>query len=268
MHDILNLERYPLDKPGSDEWAALVSRSRQELETNGLFNLDGFLLPSAIRAVLDDVECRFEADGFEHARRHNVYFDPDPPMVPPGHPVRMEFETSNRTLCGDQLSADVLIRLYEYPEFRAFLAAVLDRDQLNLMADPLARINVMQYVAGQALNWHFDRSEFTTTLLLQAPKVGGLFEYRRNLRTDDDPNHDGVARVLTGQDPDVRSISLTAGTLNVFTGKNTVHRVTKVVGDTARIIAVFSYYDRPDVTMSDEERRGFYGRAEPLDQAQ
>jgi hypothetical protein len=37
------------------------------------------------------------------------------------------------------------------------------------MADPLARLNAMAYGEGQGLNWHFDRAEFTTTLLLQAP---------------------------------------------------------------------------------------------------
>ena len=53
---------------------------------------------------------------------------------------------------------------------------------------------------------------------------------------------------------------MTTGTLNVFKGRNTAHRVTPVDGDRARIIAVFSYYETPDVTFSDAERVGFYGR--------
>ena len=52
-----------------------------------------------------------------------------------------------------------------------------------------------------------------------------------------------------------------AGTLNVFKGKNTAHRVTPVEGDADRIIAVFSYYEQPGVMFSEEERVGFYGRA-------
>jgi len=36
--------------------------------------------------------------------------------------------------------------------------------------------------------------------------------------------------------------------------------VTPVVGETERIIAVFSYFDHPGVAFSDEERLGFYGR--------
>jgi hypothetical protein len=56
------------------------------------------------------------------------------------------------------------------------------------MSDPLARVNIIAYRAGEALNWHFDRAEFTTTLLLQAPNAGGAFQYRRDLRTASDAN--------------------------------------------------------------------------------
>ena len=50
-------------------------------------------------------------------------------------------------------------------------------------------------------------------------------------------------------------------TLNVFRGKNTAHRVTTVEGGRERMIAVFSYYEKPGVMFSHEERVGFYGRA-------
>ena len=58
----------------------------------------------------------------------------------------------------------------------------------------------------------------------------------------------------------MRTLPLAPGTLNVFKGRNTAHRVTPVEGDGARIIAVFSYYETPDVVFSDAERLGFYGR--------
>ena len=87
------------------------------------------------------------------------------------------------------------------------------------------------------------------------------FQYRSGLRTPTDPNLDGVARLLDGRDPEVRSLALAAGTLNVFKGKNTVHRISPVIGPRERLIAVFSYYERPGVLFSEEERIGFYGRA-------
>jgi hypothetical protein len=98
------------------------------------------------------------------------------------------------------------------------------------MDDTLARVNVLSYRPGESLNWHFDRSMFTTTLLLQAAEHDGIFEYRRELRTDTDPNHDGVGRVVAGTDPDVIRCAVQPGALNVFFGKNTAHRVTTVEG--------------------------------------
>ena len=235
MRDILNLDDFPLDLPGSDGWAALVDQCRADLAADGMFNLPG-LMKGAVAA--DAVS-----------------------TMAPDHPALRLCETSNRTLCADQIAGSALLRLYEWPAFAQFLAATMHLPALHVMQDPLARVNVMSYGAGQALNWHFDRSEFTTTLLLQAPEQGGDFEYRSDLRTDDDPNYDGVARLLRGQDAGVKHITLAPGTLNVFKGKNTAHRVTPVAGGKARVIAVFSYYDRPGVIFSEEERIGFYGRA-------
>ena len=51
-----------------------------------------------------------------------------------------------------------------------------------------------------------------------------------------------------------------AGTLNVFLGVDTAHRVSRVAGATARIVAVLSHYDRPGMAFSDSERMGFFGR--------
>ncbi len=131
---------------------------------------------------------------------------------------------------------------------------------LHLMEDPLAKVNVIAYRAGEALNWHFDRSQFTTTLLIQAPESGGEFQYRSDLRSDADPNYEGVARLLRGEDDAIRTLPVEPGTLNVFKGRNTLHRISPPVGARARIVAIFSYYDRPGILFSAEERLGFYGR--------
>jgi hypothetical protein len=152
------------------------------------------------------------------------------------------------------------MHIYEWAPLIVFLAATMDKPALYPMRDWLARANVMTYRDGEALNWHFDRSEFTTTLLLQAPEKGGEFVYRSDLRTNDDPNYDGVARLLRGQDPDVQTMNVSPGTLNVFKGRNTAHKVNTVVGPRERIIGVFTYYEKPGVMFTREEQLGFYGR--------
>lgn len=261
MDKVLNLATFPLDRPGTAEWKALVARCREDLMRHGMFNLDGLMHSDVVEDEAALLSAKFDSESFAHERQHNIYFQKTIEGLAPDHPALQQFQTANRTLCADQITGSALERLYEWPEFITFLSATMQRPQLHPMADPLARINVMDYRAGQALNWHFDRSEFTTTLLLQTPDQGGAFEYRTDLRSDMDPNYDGVAKMLMGHDPEVQSMSLTPGTLNVFKGKNTAHRVSRIGGKTPRMIAVFSYYETPDVTFTAEERIGFYGRA-------
>ncbi len=261
MRDLIDLDRYPLDRLDSPEAQALVNRCQAALEAHGMFNLDNLVLPGALAQAVSEVAPLLARASFYHRRAHNIYFEPEIPGLPSDHPALRLCETINHTLCADQIPGAVVLRLYDWPPFAAFLAAVMGKSALYTMADPLARVNVMEYRTGEALSWHFDRSEFTTTLLLQAPEKVGGFEYRSDLRTDDDPKYEGVAGLLEGRDDKAECLHLSAGTLNVFKGKNTAHRVTPVEGDRARIIAVLSFYDRPGVLFSDEERIGFYGRA-------
>jgi hypothetical protein len=260
MKNYLNLERFPIDRPEDESYRALVARCKAELEQHGMFNLEGLVKTATLVEAVAALAPKMASESFTHQRSHNVYFKPCVAGLPEDHPALVKFQTVNHTLCADQLDGNPVVRIYEWPPLARFLAETMGKQRLFTMKDPLARVNVMAYREGETLNWHFDRSEFTTTLLLQAPKAGGEFEYRTNLRSADEPNYDGVARLLAGNDPDKRSIDAAPGTLNVFRGINTPHRVTEIEGSRERIIAVFSYYDRPEVLFSEEEQLGFYGR--------
>jgi hypothetical protein len=260
MRLILDLDRYPLDRPGSPGWETLVQRCRADLVRDGMYNLEGLVRPEALTRAVAELRPVIDTLSFTHRRRHNIYFRKEIPGLAADHPALAMTETVNHTVCADQIMQAVPLWIYEWSPFITFLAATMDKDALYPMRDALARVNVMAYRDGEALNWHFDRSEFTTTLLLQAPDEGGDFVYRTDLRSDADPNYDGVARLLQGEDTEVKSLKLSAGTLNVFRGKNTAHKVSTVRGSRERIIAVFSYFDRPGVVFSREDQLGFYGR--------
>ena len=262
MRELLDLDRYPIDRPESPKYAELVAACQHHMADNGMFNLEGFVRPEAIARAAKEIAPLSAQFSFTHQRRHNVYFEDRVEGVPPDHGALTHFYTTNHTLCDDQLQGTVVHKIYEWQSLPAFLARVLKKERLFLMGDPLARANVLEYREGEALNWHFDRSLFTTTLLVQAAEQGGEFEYRSGLRTDSDPNYDGVAKMLRGTDTGGRVNPLSAGTLNVFAGKNTLHRVSQVRGNRSRLIAVYSYYEEPQVMFSSAERIGFYGRAE------
>ncbi|RWC89537.1 MAG: 2OG-Fe(II) oxygenase [Mesorhizobium sp.] len=261
MEDILDLDRYPLDREGSPEWDRLVQQSLAALSVDGMFNLEGFLRPGIAEQAVREIKPVMDTRSHVHKRLHNIYFKPSIPELAPDHPALRKVETISHTVCADQIPGSTVMAIYEYEPLVRFLAATMGKARLHVMQDPLARTNVMAYRAGEALNWHFDRSEFTITLLLQQAERGGDLEYRTDLRSDEDPNYEGVARLLEGRDPEARVLHMKPGTLNVFRGKNTAHRVTTVQGDRERMIAVFSYYEKPGVMFSEEERVGFYGRA-------
>jgi hypothetical protein len=260
MHDILDLTRYPLDRPGTAEWTALLERCKSDLARDGMFNLEGLVKPAALLKTVAEIQPVMDTLSFVHKRSHNIYFRKEIPELPANHPALQKVDTINHTICADQISQSTVMYIYEWAPFIMFLAATMNKDALYPMRDALARVNVMAYRDGETLNWHFDRSEFTTTLLLQAPEQGGDFVYRTDLRSDDNPNYDGVAKLLRGLDDQVKTLKLTAGTLNVFRGKNTAHKVSTIHGNKERMIAVFSYFDRPGVVFTKEDQIGFYGR--------
>ena len=67
-----------------------------------------------------------------------------------------------------------------------------------------------------------------------------------NLRRDEDEHFDEVAKVLGGDRSRVRQIVIKTGTLNLFRGHYSMHRVTEVVGKRRRLQTIFAFADEPD----------------------
>ena len=261
MRDLIDLETYPIDRPESEAYTALVKRCRVDLANGGMFNLAGFLKPEAIQQAVTEVAPVLATDAFRHHRRHNIFFKDEVPGLAADHPAMREFESINHTICADQIDGSVVTTIYQYPPLLRFLADTMEKESLHTMDDPLASVNVMATRDGEGLCWHFDQSEFTTTLMLQASEEGGDLEYCSELRSADDPNLDGIVRLVNGDNSANKFCTPTPGTLNVFRGVNTPHRVTTVGGSRDRIMTVLCYYEQSGVSFSDEMRVGFYGRA-------
>ncbi len=256
----MDLEAYPLSDFEDGRTKDLVADMRRAWRAHGSFSLDGFLRPEALAACVGEVGPLMARESFHHNQEHNIYFTKEDPPVEAGHGARRRHSTSNHTLTGDQLESSVIHRVYEWDPLLHFLEAALEKPRLHRMADPLARLNVMGYGEGDQIGWHFDRVEFTVTLLLQSAPAGGVFEYRRNLRAAEDPNYDGVARLLAGKDRAVQPLLVRPGTLNVFAGFRSPHRVTPIAGPRMRLVAILGYMEKSGITFSSRDRIQFYGR--------
>ncbi len=261
INRLVDTARYPLDDTEGEGWRALLARGRHAMAEAGSFNLDGFLRPDAVDRAVSEVETAVSTGAHRHEARHNIYFSDEDDGTPATAHTGL---TTSWTLAGDRLAGGVLDRVYRWPALAGFLARLFDKPALRPMADPLACLNAMRYEAGDGLGWHFDRADFSVTLLLRAAGAGGAFEYRRNLRGPGDDNRAGIARLLAGDDPDVAVVPLAPGTLNVFAGYRSAHRVTPVTAAPTRLISVLSFVERENVVFSDADRRRFYGRAMPV----
>lgn len=231
------------------------------LDQDGVLTLPDFLTPAAIASI--------QAEGLAHqhlayytASKHNVYLKPLDPAFAPDHPRNREISSSKGCITTDQIPAgSALHALYGDAQFRAFACAVLGQPQLYEYGDPLSSVNLHFASAGQELGWHFDNSSFAITLLLQKPEGGGAFEYVRDVRDADrgEFNYELCGRVLDGAAP-VKTLTMNPGTLVLFRGRNSMHRVTPTQGGRTRMLAVLAYNSEPGVSLSESARMTFYGR--------
>ena len=72
-------------------------------------------------------------------------------------------------------------------------------------------------------------------------------------------NFEGVERVLSGE-LEPSKLSVDAGDLTLFRGRNAIHRVTPTQGSITRLLAVLAYNNMPGVALSASARKTFYGK--------
>ena len=255
LSDFINLSSCPVWDP------AFTRQCAGRLESDGVLTLPGFLQDDAIDMLVAEAEAR-KQDAYFTASSHNVYLSEPRPDLDAGHVYNRQITSSKGCITTDQVPEQSGLKvIYSAPEFRQFIATIVGRPTLYEYADPLSSINVHYADEGQELGWHFDNSEFAITLLLQAPHSGGQFQYVRDLRdaTAGEMNFTGVAAVLDGE-ATVEKLAVTPGTLVLFRGRNSMHRVTPTVGQKTRILVVFAFNTKPGISLSEAARMTFFGR--------
>ena len=261
---MVNLEHCPIDEPGSAGGAAFAQACRERYLEDGLCLLPEFLRPEALEVLAEEATERL-GDAWFCNSTHNVYLtengteDNDP-----GAPIRDVAERQERTFVGsvphDRIGDDSSLGcLYLWDPLKDFVGAVLGKSRFHRFADPLGACSVNVFVDGGEHGWHFDESEFTVTLMLQAPESGGSFEYVPRIRGRADEKAI-VAEVLDGDRRHVLELPFTAGTLLIFGGRQTLHRVTRVSGARPRLVPVLTYAERPGLKNSEAVRKLFWGR--------
>ncbi len=255
IESIVDLDLYPL---GEEQF---VSTCRSTINENGCVVLSGFLNEDTVRNLIEESISNQEK-AFYCRQEHSVYILPNDDNFPSEHPRNKLVVSSKGCITDDQVPENSSLKiLYRSQLFRNFIAAVVGEECLYEYADTLSSVNIHYAAESQELGWHFDNSSFAVTLLIQRPEKGGEFQYVRNFRNADkgDMNFEGVNQLLNN-DHDFDTLKMTPGTLVLFRGRNSIHRVTPVKGNVTRILAVLAYNSEPNISLSETSRITFYGR--------
>ena len=256
---MINLDRYPILDLHSAAGASFASKCRQQYLATGLCMLPEFISSDALETLAAEAGAITDRAFFCN-NTHNAYLTDDDPGLPGDDVARIQEQTYVGSVPYDCIGEDTALRrLYQWDPLKDFIGFVLGKETFHRFADPLGALSINVFVDGGAHGWHFDESEFTVTLMLQPPESGGEFEYLPQIRGLSN-EAELVAGVLKGNREGVVKLPFSAGTLLIFGGRQTIHRVTRVKGKKPRLVPVLCYSEQPGMTNSESVRELFWGR--------
>ena len=260
----IDVDTYPIEALDTREGRALVERCRRQLADDGCVVLKDFVRPSML-ARLEAETARLSPDAHINATETNPYNSAADPALPPEHPKNRFDDRTNGFVAGDRIAQGTILRtIYHDPAFKAFIAAVVGADRVHEFADPLADLVVNVLKEGRQHPWHFDSNDFIVTMQTRKPEAGGVFQYQPNIRGAEGENFAGVQAVLDGDHSGLKSLELSPGDLQIFFGRNSLHRVTPVEGARERHTVIFAYARAPGFVGRPERARAIFGRIAPV----
>jgi hypothetical protein len=265
----MNTEKYPwLTDLTSEEATEAIQKARAQFKSTGAVIFSNFITEHALQQCVEDATAQ-EDSAFTTDDTHTAYLTPIDPSCADHSVYNHEMRTQVASVAFDELAPkSQLAELYKDPILLQLVSAIVEKD-LYLSEDPIG-------------SFHFDESEFSTTLMLQeaASLETGLFQYTDPLRDGpDDLALTAVAATIREYDkhssvdfaelhdntspPKLHTLNFQAGTLSIFSGSRSLHRVTKVQGSRSRLVAVLTFATRPGFRNSSKVQKLFWGRSAP-----
>ena len=258
---LINLDRYPvgsIDELNTAKGKTFTKKCAATYRETGLCALPEFIVPKALIQLSQEAQLATK-DAYFCDNTHNAYLTDSAPNSDQSDVHQRLEKTFVGSVPYDKIRHSELNQLYLFEPLKEFIRRVLAKEKLYRFADPLGACSINVFVDGGCHGWHFDESEFTVTLMLQAPTQGGHFEYVPGIRGNSNEAQ-LLEATLNGSRDEVVELPFTPGTLLIFAGQQTLHRVTAVTGPKPRLVPVLCYAEEPDLKNSPEVRTLFWGR--------
>ena len=265
LSTIIDLKKYPIQNLNSPLISELIKKCKNDLDQYSCSTIPNFILPKSLKIMNFELEKQIN-EVYMSRESINPYLNSkDDTSLGIDHPKRIFSRRYNGYLNSDIFKKNSEMKfLYEQEELLKFVSACVGISPIFRWADPLAchAYNIMK--PDGVLPWHFDSCEFTLSIMLQKPEKGGIFEYCPNIREPGNENFDEVKKVLDGDRKRVRQLKLEPGDLQIFKGRFTLHRVTKIEGNRSRYLAIPAYVLDPWRVNTPEHSRAIYGKVLPI----
>ena len=263
---LIDLSRYPVDDLDSDVARSVIANARGQIAELGAAELAGFITPAGVAELVHDAEA-LSVRAHSSGGVGTPYLELPSDDWPQDHPRQRWMPYNVRAVGYDVIPHDSPLRqLYELDALTRFIEAVIDRGPIFHYADPCGALNLAVMADGDELQWHYDQTDFVVSLAIQPAASGGDFDVVPKIRDADNENYDEVARVLDGAMARALTLAMTPGTLLIFEGRNSIHRVSPILGDQLRHVGLLAYDTKPDTVSSELLREIRYGRATAFDE--
>ena len=265
IDDLVDIATYPLDQPNSVAYKSAVAEARSQLQDDGCAVIKNLLRPTAVKIISQEIIERKSNTHFSTSKMNPYFHTTKNPEYPDHHPVNTFIERSSGFIPGDSWDASLAIDILFHSEMLTnFIRDALETQAVHCYADPLAGLTANILDPGQQFAWHFDTNEFAVTAMIDEADDGGLFEYVPMIRTPNDESFQRIQKVLEDDRSEVKTLELHAGDLQIFRGRHSLHRVTRVPKTSRpRHAAIFAYTAEPGVIGRVERTKQLFGRVLP-----
>lgn len=265
LEDLIDIDRFPLNAPSAEAYRGAVAVAQASLAEDGCAVLKRFIRDDTLQVMSDEIAARKQTTHYSTECINPYFHTLTNPSYPDQHPVNTFLERSSGFIPGDSWEATTSHRtLFEHRALCRFLADCLGLEALYPYSDSLAGLTANILNPDQQFTWHFDTNEFAVTVLVDAADEGGLFEYVPGIRSATAEGFEAIQSVLEGGREGVRTLDLQPGDLQIFCGRHSLHRVTRVAPHSRpRHAAIFAYTEQDGVIGRVERTQQLFGRVLP-----
>ena len=266
---MINQSKYPISRDedkNSAAYKSLLQTCRDQLDHQGFVSLPSFLQPEHVDALITNI-LELEGVGFYSTEKHNVFLEEnDSPCNKSLHPRCIQLKSSKLLIHAKDLAphASDLDNLFQSTPFLHFISDVL-QTKLYPSTDDYGKYYANIFHVGDQLSWHFDRSEFSISLILQPAEEGGEFQFVPNSRGVVDGWEEmrvGVNELTQALGMVVHKPNLASGDLYLFRGQNSLHRVSQITKG-RRINVILTFNTKPNVVLNNYTLKKFFGVTRP-----